>query len=399
MDRPAPLLPPVGPVETAAFSALSGLATRFGPKLVVAVSGGSDSLALAALVARWRTQDQAPEGTEVLACIVDHGLREGSDRDAAAAWHLCQSLGLPALVRRAVALTEGGGPASRIQERARDARHRILAEDAERIGARLILLGHTADDQAETVAMRLVRRTGLEGLAGMAPAGPSPLWRDFPDAVVARPLVRLRRAALRDWLRVQGLAWLDDPANGNRAFERVRMRARLAALETAGADVETLALVAGQAWQLRACVDQAALAGLSEERTGSGPVLTMHPGTSRLAARQLVLACASLGDAARVPDLDQALALLPQLAAGKAVTLAGAVVRPGRSCWLIGAAPPRKGTTRPVPRREAIGAIARARLLAGQVSPRHDPSVPAEQPFNVGEGQLHEGGAAVIALA
>jgi tRNA(Ile)-lysidine synthase len=371
--------------------------------VIVAVSGGSDSLALAAATGQWLGRGDAPAGAGALACIVDHGLRAGSAEDADAARQLCGQLGLGAVVRRAEGLASASGiAASRLQERARLARHRLLAEEAARFGARLILLGHTADDQAETVAMRLLHRTGLEGLAGMAAVAPSPLWRAFPDAVIARPLLDQRRAALRQGLTDAGLAWLDDPANASPAFERVRIRARLAQLDASGADVAALARLANHARQLREAFDRAALAGLTVAADKSTPTLSLPPGTGDLAARQLALACAAVGDAARVPDLAQTAALLPRLAAGAAVTLAGALVRPSGPRWLVSPAPKRRvaaeTTGRPVTIPVSIPLLDRAACLAGLVPQRAKSSMPPEQPLDVGERELHEGGATVVAL-
>jgi tRNA(Ile)-lysidine synthase len=207
--------------------------------IVAALSGGGDSVALLHMLV------DALGAPRLHAAIVDHGLRDGSAADAERAREIAARLGVAAEV-----LTLSGlKPA---QANARRARYAALCEHARRIGARVIAAGHTLDDQAETLLMRAAAGSSWRGLAGMAPLAPAPLWPEGRGIVLARPLLGARRASLRDYLHERGATWIEDPANENVAFERVRVRRRLTDLELSGLRLERLAAVAAR---LRVCVD------------------------------------------------------------------------------------------------------------------------------------------------
>lgn len=114
------------------------------------------------------------------------------------------------------------------QSTARRARHAILADAVREAGGSHLLLGHTADDQAETFLMRARRGSSWYGLACMLPLSLSPVWPEGEGVTLVRPLLEVRRADLRSHLQSQEVAWVDDPSNENTAFERIRMRALLA---------------------------------------------------------------------------------------------------------------------------------------------------------------------------
>ena len=130
--------------------------------LVLAVSGGPDSTALLVLAARWRAALRA--GPELLAVTVDHGLRASSAREARAVKRVAARLG----VRHRTLKWTGRKPATGLQEVARTVRYRLLAAAARGAGAAHILTGHTLDDQAETVLLRMARGSGPSGLCAMA---------------------------------------------------------------------------------------------------------------------------------------------------------------------------------------------------------------------------------------
>lgn len=206
-------------------------------RIGVAVSGGGDSMALMALLA----EAMASRGGVVHAATVDHGLRPGSAQEAALAAEAAAQLGIP----HDTLHWRDGDPAGwdgrgNLQARARAARLGALGGWAARHDLSHVCLGHTMDDQAETVLMRLARGSGVDGLAGMAEArrdaGGGPVW--------LRPVLTLRRAALRKLLRDRGLPWADDPTNADPRFDRVRARAALADPVLAGLDVPTLAATA-----------------------------------------------------------------------------------------------------------------------------------------------------------
>jgi len=184
------------------------LATVAGP-VVVGLSGGADSLALAAAVAF-----EAPKaGIAASAVIVDHGLQPGSDRVAARALDAADSLALAARVVR-VEVGAAGGP----EAAARDARRAALLAAAHDIGAEAVLLAHTLDDQAETVLIGLARGSGSASLGGMAPDR-------LEDGIrIVRPLLGVRRATTRAACHAQNLPHWDDPHNLDRQFLRVRVR-------------------------------------------------------------------------------------------------------------------------------------------------------------------------------
>lgn len=176
------------------------------PPVGVAVSGGGDSLCLAWLAARWRKN--------LLAFVVDHGLRATSAAEARLTVERLAAFGVPARLLTLTNLQKGSGMA----ERARHARYAALAQACQEAGCIDLLLGHQADDQAETVAMRQRAHSGPDGLAGMAWVTP------LPEMRLVRPLLGFSRMALRNTLQAQELAWVDDPSNEDRTAERVRVR-------------------------------------------------------------------------------------------------------------------------------------------------------------------------------
>jgi len=212
----------------------------------VAVSGGGDSVALLALAARWG----GDHGRAVLAATTDHGLRPEARDEAAAVQALCARLGVKHRI-----LAPGGVPdRGNLSANLRDVRYAALAAWAARHGIGQVLLGHTEDDQAETVLMRLGRGAGVDGLAGMEAC------RTWQGVAWIRPLLEVRRAALRDWLRAEGMDWIDDPTNEDAAFERVRVRRALAVLAPLGITVEGLSDTADLLRGQRAVLEDAASA-------------------------------------------------------------------------------------------------------------------------------------------
>lgn len=298
------------------------------PARILGLSGGSDSLALAARL----------RGQPVVAVVVDHGLRPGSAAEAARAAMQAEALGFQAVVRR----WEGEKPSTGLQEAARRARLSLLAEEARRIGATRILLAHTADDQAETVLWRLARGSDLPGLAGMRPLSPHPLWPEGRGLLIERPLLALGRAALREELASAGLDWAEDPANADHRFARVRMRARLAAAPGAK---EALVRLGAHAGALREAVEADARALLASACIEDERVVAPFPaGPSPGLALLTAAIAASLGGAERAPPPARAEALLARLSApGAAGTLAGALVRRRAASLVFSRAPARGG--------------------------------------------------------
>ncbi len=182
-----------------------------GDLVLVACSGGADSLALAAATA-WVA---ARIGVGAGAVIVDHGLQAGSDVIAGHAREQCADLGLDPVVVRPVQVpggTAAGGP----EAAARQARYDALESFAVESGARAVLVGHTADDQAETVLLGMARGSGARSLAGMRPR--SGLWR--------RPFLHLRRAQTEAACHELALDPWQDPTNAGRPGDPLRSRVR-----------------------------------------------------------------------------------------------------------------------------------------------------------------------------
>lgn len=199
---------------------------------VVACSGGPDSVALLALV--------TATGRRPLAVHVDHGLRPEARAEAEFVAEVARTLGVEA---RTVPITVGTGP--NLEARARDARYAALEEVRRAVGAAHVLVGHTADDQAETVLLNLMRGSGASGLGAMA----------VRRGTVVRPLLRLRRADCEAVCVAVGVDPLRDPMNHDPAFRRVAVRARVLPVLEAVAARDLVPVLARQAEVLRADSD------------------------------------------------------------------------------------------------------------------------------------------------
>lgn len=205
--------------------------------LGVAVSGGGDSIALLMLLHN--------AGRDVRVATVDHRLRPEAAAEARGVAGLCQKLGVPhkTLAWDAPATT------GNLQKAARDARRRLLADWARAETLRDIALGHTLDDQAETVLMRLARGSGVDGLAGMAAR------RCENGLCWHRPLLAVQRAELRAYLDQIGVAWIDDPSNEDLRFDRIKARRTLAALAPLGLEAKRLAETAAHMRRARIALE------------------------------------------------------------------------------------------------------------------------------------------------
>ncbi|PPF66107.1 tRNA lysidine(34) synthetase TilS [Clavibacter michiganensis] len=211
-ERPR-LTPAVADLRRAVREALAELPAAPAGPVLVALSGGADSLALAAAAAF-----EGPRaGVAVGAVVVDHGLQEASAAVAADAAEAARALGLdPVVVTRVRVDPRGAGP----EASARAARYAAFDDALRGTGSRALLLAHTLDDQAETVLLGLARGSGATSLHGMPRSAPA---REV-DALYLRPLLGIRAAATRAACADQGLDPWQDPHNADPAYRRVRVR-------------------------------------------------------------------------------------------------------------------------------------------------------------------------------
>ena len=213
------------------------------PALVLAVSGGPDSLALMWLAARWRRA--LSRGPRLIAVTVDHGLRPEAAREARDVKRLARTLDLP---HRTLRWT-GAKPKTGLPAAARAARYRLLAKAARASGATHILTAHTRDDQAETLLMRMLRGSGIAGLAAMARE------TEREGVWLARPLLDVPKSQLVATLSKAKIAFADDPTNRDMSFTRPRLRALMPALAEEGGDSRNLARLAARLARANAAIE------------------------------------------------------------------------------------------------------------------------------------------------
>ena len=313
------------------------------PAVVLAVSGGPDSVALLWLAARWR--GGLKRGPRLIAVTVDHGLRKEAAAEAREVKQLACKLGVEHRTLR----WRGAKPTSGVPAAAREARYRLLAKAARDAGAVHVATAHTRDDQAETFLMRLLRGSGISGLSAMAAE------TERNGVRLVRPLLDISKAELTATLEAAAIGFADDPSNRDPAFTRPRLRALLPALAREGADARTLARLASRLARADAAVevladgaerylalldpkagiggyDASMFAALPEEirlrllrraidRSG-------HEGPAELGKIETLLKAVDLAIAAGQPRLKQ--------------TLAGAAISLAKGRILIQPAPPRR---------------------------------------------------------
>ncbi|WP_081979459.1 tRNA lysidine(34) synthetase TilS [Pseudooceanicola atlanticus] len=192
----------------------------------VAVSGGSDSLALMILMRDWAQE----VGADLRVVTVDHGLRAEAAEEAQYVGRIAADLGLSHDILR----WQGWDGTGNLQDRARRARYSLMTDWAKENGIEVIALGHTADDQAETFLMRLSREAGADGLAAMQAK------RLQRGITFLRPMLSLHRAELQAFLTRRDLTWVSDPSNDDPRYDRVRARQALQVLEPLGVTVASL---------------------------------------------------------------------------------------------------------------------------------------------------------------
>ncbi len=336
------------PVSDAEAGALfAGLENLKG--LLLAVSGGADSTALLMLAGGWAAalKKRSRHAPKLLAVTVDHGLRPEGKREAAAVKRLARRLGIE---HRTLAW-RGKKPKAGLQEAARVARYRLLAETAMRGGYEHILTAHTIDDQAETVLFRLARGSGLTGLAGMAHAMALPVGAQGTIFLV-RPLLRVAKARLIATLRSAGVAHSEDPSNEDPRFARTRLRALMPVLAREGLDARGLSRLALRMRRVEATVEFAVAAAREALAPGPwrerGPIVFEAISFADLPAevglRLLGRAVAHAGDEGPV-ELGKLEMLYEALRVSRAPlrrTLAGALITLGKGRVMVERAPARR---------------------------------------------------------
>jgi tRNA(Ile)-lysidine synthase len=295
--------------------------------LGVAVSGGPDSLALLLLA------DAAAPG-RVRAATVDHGLRAESASEAAFVAVLCAQRGIPHATLTVEVSRSGRG----LQAAAREARYAALGEWMRREGIGTLLTGHHADDQAETVLMRLNRGAGVGGLAGIRASASFPPGGEA--ARLCRPLLGWRREELGRLVRECGLRPVDDPTNADEAYDRVRLRRRLA--EAPWLDAAALGRSAAALAEADEALESVAAGLFAERARRNGGTLHLDPdGLPGELLRRLVLRALGAIVRGEPPRGEQVTALIGDLRGGAIVTLAGVKCSGGKT-WRFEPAPPRR---------------------------------------------------------
>lgn len=249
---------PAGPAESEPLTAAEAGAL-FRPlanedALIVAVSGGPDSIALLALLAEWSGRGRP----RLLAVTIDHALRPEAAQEAMMVGELCAKLGVEHRTRR----WQGPKPQAGVQEKARAARYALLAEEARVPGATAIVTAHTADDQAETLLMRMAAGSGLAGLAGMAPRSA------VNGIVLARPLLGIAKSRLVATCEARGLAFIRDPSNDDPRFARIRWRGLLPTLGREGLTALRLGQLAHRLARADEALDRLAARALASVPAG-----------------------------------------------------------------------------------------------------------------------------------
>lgn len=292
-----------------------------GERLGLAVSGGPDSLALLLLA-----KAAIPERIE--AATVDHGLRLESAREAAMVAELCAAYGVP---HRILTVKVASG---NLQDRARAARYGALGKWMVERGLGALATAHHADDQAETLLMRLNRGSGVAGLAGVRARGVVP----GTQLALLRPLLGWRRVQLAELVAASRLEPAQDPSNEDPRFDRVRIREGLKAVDWL--DVEHIAASAAHLADAEGALQWAAQREWNEAvRVGEGEIRYTPGAPPAIRIRVLSRAISMLGVEPRGGSVAQ---LLLRLQNGKDATLGGVVARVDKGAWTLRREPSRR---------------------------------------------------------
>lgn len=228
----------------------------------VAVSGGGDSLALLLLLAEWA---RANGQVAPVSLTVDHGLRRNSAGEAAGVVAQAAAWGLEAHALR----WRGPKPTADIEALAREARYRLMGDWCRTHRVNCLYVAHTEDEQAETFLLRLMRGSGVDGLAAMGAISALPVPA-CEMIQVARPLLAVPRARLRAFLNARQVPWLEDPMNSDTRFARARLRAAWPALESLGFSAKRIAAAARHLGRAKSVLERSADALLADVSRPAG---------------------------------------------------------------------------------------------------------------------------------
>lgn len=294
----------------------------FPARMAVAVSGGADSMALALLAVRWAKE----RSIALTALTVDHGLRPESAKEAAQVKDWLAGRGIACETLSPQTPITGAN----IQEKARHARYRVMADWCKAHEAEHLLVAHHAGDQLETVLLRLIRAGGVEGLAAMRPAS------EMFGVTLLRPLLSVSKDALKATLREAGQAWIEDPSNASSAYTRNRLRPVAEALALEGLDAARVALLTSQLAATADYLNGQVEAWLAAHAVWKGESVTLPLDVWRDVPREIGWRALrglikGVGGGCKPPRSENLLPLLDTLTAGeltKPRTLGGCLLRP-----------------------------------------------------------------------
>jgi tRNA(Ile)-lysidine synthase len=313
------------------------------PSLLLAISGGPDSVALMLLIKKWSDRPKY----SIAVATVDHGLREESSREAETVGQWAQELGFTHYHLNW--LEEK--PTTRLQERAREARYRLLETCAKEIGADAIVTAHHADDQAETILLRLTRGSGLTGLAGMADT------RKLNKIKLLRPLLNFSKADLVKICHEAHHPYFNDPSNLNDKYTRGRLRKLMPTLAEEGLTSDALRRLGQRAQRVNVALDfyaksaraQALIEQQDDKTLFSAVELECLPSeiVLRLLAQEITRLCPQF--LLRLERLERLVSQLHDALLTSAPwqkTLAGCLIKINKGVVEIGRAPPRKSLSK-----------------------------------------------------
>lgn len=294
------------------------------PHVAVGVSGGADSMALAVLLAKW----VEGQGGRVTALIVDHGLRSESGAEANTVRNALEMLGIEAVILP----WTPGDVSSGIQAKARTARYQLMEDWCKKSSVLHLAIGHHADDQAETVLMRLQKGSGADGLSGM------PHTRELMHCRIIRPLLDVPKKALVSFLKKREISWIEDPSNKDPKYARTYIRE---GIKSDDLNVEGIAQSAARYARVREAAEMAAAAWMAryaDLRPSGYIMLNQHalfaaPEDIRL--RILSRVATVIGGKVYPPSIASVERLHGKLRSETPATISGALFQPERGHLVI----------------------------------------------------------------